>query len=486
MGGDNLLASAYVCLRSEYLLPPGAIPGGFVLGGLLLRNIKAEQYPNREIRVTITRDRAPTKFSYESESDRLFRVENQTALTCHSVKTLQGGEKRYPVGTLKLQGKPGYGGLPRLQKFSTYARRQLLRAGGALETVASYKDCLFLTVTLPGSTDESMEALARYSAFAVQRLKNWIGYRISNNLSLYTWELQKRGALHLHYVVHCPNRVAGEYIRTNLKAEWIRILDAIAAQSGVDVYRKGKGFTWQDSKDVVRVDAQWCEKSVAAYLSKYVSKPNKYIRTTGRVSFCPSRWSGVSRPLLAKLRELTKVIQVSSVGDMDGWAMYENCLSVLHSGAVKCYEYRHEFGDGKTIVSYSENNDLDSIWTHLMNELPTLQDSSVNIKENFLRIAREGVSLMMKSKPWFEIFKQFCLNSPPAQIIKSPIRRDIMARDLTYLLDMLGYTYRYLERTRGVKLGTHRRWYARFLEASALADAIPNCEYAGLIPGKRL
>lgn len=451
----------------------------------MLRSIKAEQYPNREIRVTLTGDRGCQKFSYEGESDRLFYEELDASLTCHSVKTLKSRQNSYPDGVLKIEGKPGYGGLPRLQRFSTYARRQILRAGGALERVAPHSECLFLTLTLPGSTRESMEALARYSAFAVQRLKAWIGWWVKHNLSLYTWELQKRGALHLHYVVHVGDRRVGEYIRTNLREQWLRILDAIARESGVDVYRKNQGFSWSDSKDVVRVDAQWCEKSIAAYLSKYVSKPNKYVRTTGPAHFCPSRWYGVSRPLLAKLKELSVVAQVTSLKNMDSWAIYEDCLSVLQSGGVKCYEYRHKFGDGKTIVSYANNNDLDLLWQHIMTLIPIPQDSSQNLKDEFLRSARNGVLLMMKSKPWFGTFQQFCANSPPAILIKSPLSKDITARDLAYLLDMLAYTFRYLERTRGVKVGEHKRWYAHFLDLCDLANSDPGSPFAGLTPSRK-
>jgi len=361
--------------------------------------------------------------------------------------------------------------LPRPQPFSTYGRRQILRAGGALERRAPHKECLFLTVTLPGSTTEAMGAIARYSGMAVKLLHDWIGNHISSKLSLYTWELQKRGALHLHYVVHCPDSSRGEWLIAHLREEWCRILDAISTKSGVDLYATTKGFSWQEQKGVVRVDAQWCEKSVAAYLSKYVSKASKTNRTLTNNSYYPSRWYGVSRPLLALLRAMTQTVSIDSITSSKAWAMYEDCLSSLQSWSIRCYEYMHTVGGGKTIVSYSNENEQESIWNFIMTQTVTNPNSFSNTEQNLRRLARNGSIIIKKHSIWLTSFMQFNGQSRPGNLLNSPSFKDISRADLIFLLDALAYSFRYVQRTRFELPGECKLWYS---QVKATLDSAPS------------
>lgn len=451
-----------------------------------MRLLKIESFPNREIRVTQVRAISGKKFDYGHPDWGHPDDDPARSPTCHSLKTLPDPKNRPEMGALDIQGKPGWGGLPRFQRFSTYARRQILRAGGALEQFANHDECLFLTLTLPGSTKDAMEALARYSGMAVQRLKNWIGKRISNNMSIYTWELQKRGALHLHYVVWAPARRAGEYIASHLKEQWIRILDSICAASGVDLYRKNAEFSWASNKAIVRVDAQWCKKSVAAYLSKYVSKEATGNVTRSGKGFGPSRWYGVSRPLLAKLREFSCQVSLDSLRNVDAAAMYTDCLSVLQSYSLKCYEYRHQVGDGKTVVAYVNQEEQQSLWRELMTLTINTQDSSESTEKTLLRLIRNGVFLMRKHQWWFETWKQFCANSRPGNLIQSPISQDTTAADMVFLLDSLMYTYRYVGRVRLGLPGECNLWYTQTLEYLFRIDPDGSLGYRHLIPRKVL
>jgi hypothetical protein len=317
-----------------------------------------------------------------------------------------------------------------------------------------------------------MEGLARWSSYSVQRLKAWLGHYISNNLSIYTWEWQKRGALHLHYVVHCQDRERGEWIIRNLKQQWMRILDAIGEASGIDLYRKHNGFSWASNKEMVRTDAQWCEKSVAAYLSKYVSKAAKNNHSMAEGCLCPARWYGVSRPLLALLRSMTTVISLDSLRDWEGWGIYEDCLSVLQSWAIKCYEYIHKVGDGKTVVSYVDDVQKESIWNTIMSQIPQLPDSSESTASNLTKLAQQGIYVMKKSPTWLATFKQFCANSRPGHLTSSPLCKDITPADLAFVLDMLIYTFRYTERTRSPLPGNAQLWYTNML--TVLAAEISN------------
>ena len=434
-----------------------------------MKHILISSYPNREIRVTLVRSQIGKKETYaETAEDILSKDDDSTPHLSFAQNSLRSTEPLSQPSEEPRQA-PGYGGLPRRQKFSLYGRRTILHAGGALERTHGHEDCLFLTVTHPGSTVESFRALAEYSAHAVKTLQGWLSRHIPNKLSIYTWEWQKRGALHLHLVLHCPDRERGEWIRANLKAEWIRILDSIAEKSGVDVYRKNRGFSWVTDKSVVRVDAQWCEKSVAAYLSKYVSKATDANKRMPRNAFYPSRWYGVSRPLLQLTRELTFKVSLDSLRDRDGWETYEDCLSILQSYSIKCYEYSHKVGDGRTIVSYVNDNEQDSIWTSIMDSTIMNPDSSSNTEKTMRRLVRNGSILIKKHKVWLETYMHFYGNSRCSKLLNLPSYRDISRNDLIFLVDALAFSFRYTQKTRFELPGACQLWYSQMKDC--LKDA---------------
>ncbi len=424
-----------------------------------MKLLNLESYPNREIRLTLANSPSPRE-RYSLKEEWL----NENLEPGPPLSFAQNSRTPTKRQSSENQGeglRPGFGGLPRFQVFSTYGRRTLLRAGGALERHAPHSECLFLTVTLPGSTREAMEAIACYSGKAVKMLHDWIGNHISSKLSMYTWELQKRGALHLHYVVHCPDGERGEWIIKNLKEQWIRILDAIALASSVDIYRKHKGFSWVTNKEMVRVDAQWCEKSVAAYLSKYVSKAAKNNYTMNKRTLCPSRWYGVSRPLLKLLREMSFKVTLDSLRSSDAFAMYEDCLSLLQSFSEKCYEYEHKVGNGKTVVSYSLTNEQESIWNTMMTQICPTQDSLSNTEQNIRRLTRNGCILMKKHPTWLKEFMFYYGKSRPANLLNSPSFKDMSRNDLIFLVDALAYSFRSHQRTRFELPGECKLWYSK-------------------------
>lgn len=426
-----------------------------------MRLITVQKFPNREIRVTLCQQPPAKPFSFETqdETETIDDAPRPRFLSFAQNSKLPTESKQ--SGILESQPKTGYGGLQRSNlKFSSYARRMILRAGGALESSHPHSECLFLTLTLPGSTREAFEALARYSAFAVQRFKAWLGKRIKNNLSLYTWELQKRGALHLHYVVHCPSREDGEYILRNLRAQWIRILDAIAERSGTDVYARHRGFSWKTNKEVVRTDGQWCRKSVAAYLSKYVSK--EIGKQDGRHrAFCPSRWHGISRPLLQLLREMSYAVRLDYLRSHQALSLYEDCLSLLKSFSIKCYEYKHKVGTGKTLVSYATSEDTNALWEEIVNTLVPEHNSCSNTEQNMRRIIRNGCILIRKHRIWLDTFMQFNGQFYGAKLLNAHYFKDISRLDLIYLADALAYAFRHVQRTRCSLPGECKLWYSQ-------------------------
>lgn len=192
----------------------------------------------------------------------------------------------------------GYGELPlRKTNFSKQGSRALQRSGRAMDDYAQKpQEILFFTGTLPGSGSAQFEAIARWSSWIVHRLKAWVGKRVEAKFDMYCWELQKRGALHIHYALHVPDEDIRFEIRSEIKNEWIRLLQQVSEFSGVDLFRnENRGFSHRQNLDLVQADCQEVEKSVGSYLGKYLSKAK-----TGKNStsvFNPCRWWGVSRPL---------------------------------------------------------------------------------------------------------------------------------------------------------------------------------------------
>ena len=247
--------------------------------GFLVFKVKLQLTPDDRIRAVIY----PARQAIQPDSD-----ENSPPL----------------VNKLKLETLPksesvrvGWGELSeRDTGFSRYGRRVLQCALGLMDKVLPREEILFITLTVPGGTTAAFRAIAANSSRLVHNFKAWINKRIPSKLDAYVWEYQKRGALHLHYVLHCPNKESREYIETNCQSQWIRQLDRLSEETGVDVYEKLDGSSWKHCKSVVRVAVETVKKSVSRYMSKYLSKSVRS-GSNGSNFPHPARYYGVSRAL---------------------------------------------------------------------------------------------------------------------------------------------------------------------------------------------
>lgn len=247
----------------------------------------------------------------------------------------------------------GHGELPvRVTKFGNEAKRSIQRCARALDgIVETPNDILFLTGTLPGTGQEQYLAMAQWSSYIVHALKNWIGNYVPAKMDFYCWELQKRGALHLHYAVHCPDEAASQYIMDNFKAQWCRLLDAVSLKSGVDLYlNQVRGFSHKDAKDAVQAKAERVTKGVGNYLGKYLSKSTQGSNPWG--VFAPCRWWGVSRALraLEKSERWEKVMFFTRTSQWHG--IYEDCVSWLGKVGDCMFEWKNQVMPGKGAVIY--------------------------------------------------------------------------------------------------------------------------------------
>lgn len=346
--------------------------------------IVAQQFPNNETRVTLSSipgGRDPFK---EPDPDEMSpcTVSGSGPVSEGDFLPVEDG---FPLLSLVSnsktpRGTTGYGTLPaKPTRFGLAARRALLRSGGALEKTAPTHEVLFLTGTLPGSTEDSFRSLAEYSAYIVNGLKAWIANYAPSKLDFYVWEYQKRGALHLHYAVHVPDERSRDYILKSFREWWIQILHRVGDKSGVDMFRKNASKTWLGDESKVRAVAEVCRKSVARYLAKYLSKSAAPKRGAAR-AFTPSRWWGVSRPLKALTDSLTSVSEIAVGGFHAIRRVWEDVKAMCDSSESVTHTYRHKVGEGLTLVAYTADTDERLLlWQNLESNIMTKLEHSQGI-----------------------------------------------------------------------------------------------------------
>lgn len=278
-----------------------------------------------------------------------------------------------PLGSPKVRA--GFGTLGAPTRFGVNGRRTILRCGGVFSACkVPPSEVLFLTGTLPGGTFEAKLAIARYSSCIVKALKTWLSKWVPDAWSLYVWELQKRGALHLHYAVWVPEESVRAHILSAFHAWWYRRMELLCDESGTDVFAWESGTgTWRGRPDVVQAKAEICRKCPSSYIAKYASKAEgkaDHGETPGDMgSPWPVQWWGVSRPLQAKCRELSYVTEVTDLSRkelqdvkerlerlIDGsyWRPHETEARDSGEFAGPAYQYRSRCGGIRVAVLYGD------------------------------------------------------------------------------------------------------------------------------------
>lgn len=285
--------------------------------------LRVTAYPNNERRIALYPERLPsssgwgadwylsesqseTKESLKETQDRLDRSESEQRESAFNIKL--------KVDTVQRK---------RRLELSRYGRRQILRAGSCFDT-SETTERLLLTGTLPGTGNRAHKALAEYSSYASKTLTNWLTRRAPGCKWMYTWEFQKRGALHIHLVVEVPLPVS-EYVKAHFKDEWNRILCSICNKSGTNLY--AKTATYAHSPDKTQADVTICTREPSRYISKYISKQGSHAKAFGR--FPPKTWYQISRSLLRVLRDRTVVYEVEGLSHSQALATWEEIKSLV-------------------------------------------------------------------------------------------------------------------------------------------------------------
>lgn len=229
------------------------------------------------------------------------------------------------------QDKNGFGVMgTRCPNFTKHAKNTIRWGASAIESAFGIDRCVFLTGTLPGSTLEAQLIFAANSSYFIDRINKWLLKYFSIDgevFRLSVWELQRRGALHLHAIVAAP---AGQTQRLidEFQAFWIHLLESLSDSTGIDLFGKSAGGSHRGNynkpikiqgrkgilKDVMCYGAV-VKKSVAAYLSKYLSKSAGDFRYTEKPAFYPARWWSISRAVKNLVAEQTIKIDLPRFHD---------------------------------------------------------------------------------------------------------------------------------------------------------------------------
>lgn len=221
----------------------------------------------------------------------------------------------------------GFGVLAQgVRKFTTYARGKVRDCAAVIEQDYG-TDCWFITLTLPGSTDTALRACAAWSAYLMERVRQWIRDAGFPNDVIAVWELQKRGALHMHLVVPRVSSETACPVPYGLHHAWCAMLARVSDEIGVDLFERKTGGTWRQRWDIVRSDMQKTSKSVARYLSKYISKGSAMIAQ--KAGFYPTRWWSTSRQLSARTMERTRLLVSPTMSISDAGEFFERVSGTI-------------------------------------------------------------------------------------------------------------------------------------------------------------
>lgn len=182
---------------------------------------------------------------------------------------------------------------PSATRFTTTGKN-MVRDGAYISEHETRGNGCFLTLTFPGGTDAGYEVMAFASGYCVDRVNRFLRYRVHKGVFSYVWELQQRGAPHLHYIFRLPGDTVQDAFLAEVKALWYRVLCDVTEDTQTDLFEREEGGTWLDKPEVLQVDIRPVRETYSKYLSKYLSKT----RSKGgkNTSWCPGRWWGVSAP----------------------------------------------------------------------------------------------------------------------------------------------------------------------------------------------
>lgn len=278
----------------------------------------------------------------EGDNYRCDRVRENLVITSE----VQDASKGVPVPSGRDYSKPvGF------TRFTRNGRHRLLEAGSICEEKRGRGFTgVFVTFTLPGSTWDAYSALSRYSGYIANRVCQCIrDYKWAESY-FWVYERQKRGALHLHlFILLKPGQHWGCY-REPLRNAWYSALEDVGESSSTDMFRHKDGL-WSTPRNFWRYDYQETRKSVAGYLSKYVSKQAESGFSEdgkeGDAGLYPRRWWYMSRDLTKEINERRKTVCAEGVSLAEANDII-SCMDAMASSLEPVLSHEYEVDIGRT------------------------------------------------------------------------------------------------------------------------------------------
>lgn len=282
-------------------------------------------YPNKEIRLVIGGGGATLRKDRDSISSKFDRT-----LDIPSQPSQANNRKAF-----------------KRHKLTEKARHRIMHHGGLFSDENKNRQ-VFLTGTLPGSTVQAMEALTHLAPQVVKSVQTYIPRYLNVGAKqlryIWVWELQKRGALHMHLIVECENEKKASELVEGWSAIWVAVLRSAAKKADCDLFERWYGGTHKDNEENWQIKAEICKKSVARYLSKYESKGSD-----GERKYFPPRWYGISSQLRRDMwvwkceNTITKMMRIhEDVGVRSARIVMADFLMQFTVGGVT---HKHGYGD---------------------------------------------------------------------------------------------------------------------------------------------
>ena len=281
------------------------------------------------------------------------------------------------ISRLKSGLVAGFGRLHRgVGKFRRGTSRRVTRLGGAIDSYSKETGDVrvFITLTCPGSSKRAVEAFSAWSGYLLNGLNDWVQRRQERStgrkgvLRLHVWELQKRGAEHLHYCV-CVSRAVFESLQEDLRSWFYARLRKISELASVDIFeRKNGGGSWRNAPDVLQLKIEEVKNSVSAYLSKYLGKgltgPGQGFASSSTPR--PARLWGATRCLKRRLRAVTTSDSwsLTSQGEVESVCAIQD-LAQTKSLKYSCHTYHGGLTTRIRLFFCGDDLELSSFYSEL-------------------------------------------------------------------------------------------------------------------------
>lgn len=244
--------------------------------------------------------------------------------------------------SLKVKNRGGWGFSPKPTTFGKNARHRLLEAGAVMDNLYQ-KNVVEVTCTIPGSTVESFRTVSQYSGWIMNRITQILRRFKGDSAWFYVWELQKRGALHLHFAIGCSALPDALRLAQQIECKWFELLLELQDKCNVDVFRKNVKWTWRDKPENWQSHVLPIHKSVAAYFSKYVGKQsNSCIRNSKK--YPPARWWGSSKSIKKGIEDARFKVSIEVSLSVEKVAMSFLRDAINSFEPIKKYRYDFDLG----------------------------------------------------------------------------------------------------------------------------------------------